>query len=482
MRLAMSTAGAVCPDCGRRHAGGSGREAAIAADRLSHALAHSPVGAPLAAAAALVAAEAWTAEGDLQAARASLDVARAHATGTLAHDVQRAEAHLLAEAHPERARELVERVLAERPEDVAMWRLKVALARQRGDLEAAEAALVRAAELTKDPELEAEARALRGQRGELAPFADLAPGAATAGALAAEVRRVALASGTPVAEVAKLASAHRDALDPTAQLAFDVACIGLATAIQGTTAGRALLSEAVRSAVSTPASLVKLAESSWFFGIEAALVEAAKGAGAGRDLGPVLTALSEAALAACDVHIAERLIAIGAAHWLHNEVARMESLLDELKRKVRASARGNRRAEREIAAGTLRKLAAPSLDDTWDELDAQLAPEFSLLDIDDDDLEGDHEELPEGDEGALAALLATLGVPAREIEALPESVRRALDAKAAAILRKGPSLASYLEALELIKQLIPHSASRGLPGPGSGGRKRSGEERPRRTP
>ncbi|AUX43057.1 uncharacterized protein SOCE26_044970 [Sorangium cellulosum] len=454
LKLALLQAGAVCAECGVRH-DDRGAEAAAIADHLARALSRTPAAAPLAAAAALIAAEAWGAEGNLKAARASLDVGRAKASGTLARDADLIEARVLAEAQPERALGLVEKVLADRPEDVDAWRLKIALAKRRGGREGVDAAIVQAAEATRDPALAAEAREVRGRRADLAPFAELAPAAATAGALAAELRRAARAARSQVSAIEARAAAHREALDPAAQLAFDAACVSLAAELDGSAAGRARLVEAVRAWWSSPPALMKLAAASWLFGVAGALVEAARQARGGAESAGALAALAEAALAAGDTPIAERLIALGAAAWPHSELARLRGLLGALRRRERRAARRGP-ASIDALGEPLPGLKAPRPDVAGEELDALLAPEFSLF----DEAEGAAGVIADGDEGepregdVLLGLLSFLGLPPGVLDRLTADERRTIEARARKILAAGPSARSARELERLIERLL----------------------------
>ncbi|WP_437683065.1 hypothetical protein [Sorangium sp. So ce131] len=470
LKLAVLQAGAVCAECGVRH-GDRGAEAAATADHLARALSRAPAAAPLAAAAALIAAEAWGAEGDLKAARASLAVGRAKASGALARDADLIEARLLAEAQPERALELIDKVLADRPEDVDAWRLKIALAERRGGREGADAAIVQAAEATRDPALAAEAREARGRRMDLAPFAELAPSAATAGALAAELRRAARAARSQVGAIEPRAAALREALDPAAQLAFDAACVSLAADLDGSAAGRARLVEAVRAWWSSPPALMKLAAASWLLGVADALVEAAQQARGGAGAAGALAALAEAALAAGDVPVAERLIALGAAAWPHSELARLRGLLAALRRRERRPSRRGL-GWLDVLDEPLPGLKAPRPDAAAEELDAQLAPEFSLLEEAEGapgaSADGGDDDLREA--SALLGLLSFLGIPPGALDRLTADERRSIEARARKILEAGPSARSARELEQLIERLLgdaeipfPSGPSRGRP-------------------
>ncbi|WP_438030362.1 hypothetical protein [Sorangium sp. So ce233] len=451
LMLALRGAGDVCPDCGVHH-GKRAREAAVVADRLARALSRAPAAAPLAAAAGLIAAEAWSVDGDLKAARASLDAARARASGTLARDVALTEARLVAEEQPERAVALLDAVLAGRPDDAEAWRLKIALAERRGDRELADAAIVQAAEVISDPELAVEAREVRGRRGQLDPFADLPPHAASAGALAAELRRAARASRGPVGALEPLAAAHRAALERDAQLAFDAACVSLAADLDGPAAGRARLVDAVRAWWSSPAALRKLGAVSWLLGVQDALVAAAQQAPPGAESAGALLALVEAALAAGDAPIAERLIALGAARWHRGELSRLRGLLAELRRRER---RASRRGLGALVDEPLPGLTAPRPDVAAGELDTLLGPEFSLLEA--DDIPGMTEDggVDARDEGgALLGLLAFLGVPPGALDQIPAAERASLEALARRILEQGPSARAAAELQRLLDRLL----------------------------
>ncbi|XYI03245.1 hypothetical protein ACMHYB_27185 [Sorangium sp. So ce1128] len=483
LTLALLPAGDVCPDCGLHHGNGKrGREAAAIADRLARALSRSPAAASLVAAAALIAAEAWGAEDNLKAARASLDVARASAAGTLARDVDLTEVRLLVEEHPERALALLEKVLTERHEDAEAWRLKIALAERQGDRELVDAAIVQAAEVTREPDLAVKAREVRGRRGQLEPFADLPSSAASAGALAAELRRAARASRSSASAIEPLAAAHRGALAPDAQLAFDAACVSLATDLDGPASGRERLVAAARAWWSSPAALMKLGAASWLFGVQDALVEAAQQAPPGAESAGALAALVEAALAAGDAPVAERLIALGAARWERGELSRLRGLLAALRRRERRAARRGISAVDEPLPG----LRAPRPDTAGNELDALLEPEFSLFGADgipglmeDGQDEGGPGLTEDGQDegGALLGLLAFLGIPPGVLDRLPAAEHRSLEARARRILAEGPSARSAAELTRLIDRLLGDEELPSGPGPITGRRR----GRPRRS-
>ncbi|XXX82047.1 hypothetical protein WMF30_25125 [Sorangium sp. So ce134] len=471
LQLALENAGDAGQ--GRGLLGGErGAEAASLADRLARALSRPPAAAPLAAAAALMAAESWGEAGNLRAARASLDVARGRAAGALAREVDRVEVELLAAGHPERALALIEKLLAERPDDTEAWWLKIALAERRGERTLADDAIMQAAEATRDPDLAIEAREVLGRRGQLEPFADLSPFATSAGALAAELRRAARAARCFVSALEPRAAALRSALGPDAQLAFDAACVALAADLDGPPSGRARLVEALRAFWPSPAAVMKLGAVSFLFGLEGALAEAAQQARPGAESAAALAALAEAALAAGDAAVAERLIALGAAQWPRRELSRLRGLLAELRRRAKGAA-GSGPGSIGAVDAQRRGLRAQRPDVAGGELDALLAPAFSLFEV--SDLRGPTED-DGGDESvALLGLLAHLGLPPAVLDRLPAAERRSLEVRAHRILEEGPSARSNADLRRLIDRLL--GAGKALPGsisrPRRGGPRRS---------
>ncbi|WP_437728781.1 hypothetical protein [Sorangium sp. So ce861] len=471
LALALGQAGDAGPDRGLL-GGKRGAEAASIADRLARALSRAPAAAPLAAAAALIAAEAWGEGGSPRAALASLDVARAKAAGALAREVERLEVELLAAEHPERALALLEKRLAERPDDADAWWLKIALVERRGDRALVDDAIVQAAEATRDPELAIEAREVLGRRGQIEPFADLSPSATSAGALAAELRRAARAARCFVSALEPRAAALRGALDPDAQLAFDAACVALAADLDGLPAGRARLVEALRAFWASPAAVMKLGAVSFLFGLEGALPDAAREARPGAQSAAAIAALAEAALAAGDAALAERLIALGAAQWPRRELSRLRGLLAEVRRRARPAA-GRGSGSSGAVGAQPRGLSAPRPDAAGGELDALLSPGFSLFEV--SDPRGPTED-DDDDEGvALLGLLAHLGVSPAVLDAFPAAERRSLEARAHRILEEGPSARSNADLRRLLDRLL--GAGKGFPGPAA----RPGQGGPRRS-
>lgn len=459
--LAMSTTGGVCADCGARHRG-SGREAAKTADHLARVLARSPLAAPLVAAVSTVAAEGWASAGDNRAARASLAVARANAGGSAIAEIDLLEAHVLAQDQPARARALVDELLAKDPGHLAAWRMKLSLAERQHDKAVVDALVLQAAEATRDPALTAKARVIRGQRGELTPFGGLVPGIATAGAVAAELFRVARAAGTATGALTPGAVACRDALTPAAQLAFDAVTVGLAAKFDGPKAGQARLTEVIRAWRSSPAALAKLAATSWLVGLEDALLDIARELLAGpeirahratranEDTGPALAALAEAALAAADVRIAEKLIALGAVEWPRSEVMRMKHLLAELKRRERDTAEFPFIPLDGPAA--LSGLSAKDPGAAGYELDALLGPEFSFLDALSAGKQG-------GDNLVLRELLEAVGIPAEALAQIPAAELRDLEARVLALAdRDDMSPKVMVEIMKILQQILGDEA------------------------
>jgi hypothetical protein len=165
--LATLDRGPVCAHCGVAHAR-SGKGLAAAADHLARALRRDPEAAPLATAASILAAEAWLGAGSYPDARASVRDARASAqtlpTFSLTLDVL--EASVIAKSEPDRARALVEAVIAREPTSVVAWKARIMLARYAGDDQRADALVLEAEAATDHPSFRDEAREIRAERDE----------------------------------------------------------------------------------------------------------------------------------------------------------------------------------------------------------------------------------------------------------------------------------------------------------------------------
>jgi hypothetical protein len=165
--LATFDMGPVCAHCGVAH-GRPGKEPAAAADHLARALRRDPEAAPLATAASILAAEAWLDAGSHHEARASVRDARTSARTLPAFGsaLDVLEASAIAKSEPDRARALVEAVIAREPTSVAAWKARIMLARRAGDDQRADALVLEAEAATDDPSFRDEAREIRAERDE----------------------------------------------------------------------------------------------------------------------------------------------------------------------------------------------------------------------------------------------------------------------------------------------------------------------------
>ncbi len=339
--LAMSKPVEKCPDCGRSHgAAGHGhdddttRAAATAADRFARAARHVAGAEPFAAAASILAADAWGAGGDTKAALASIEAGRAAAKGSAAMraDLDLLEARALGDDKPERAAELLDGLLKDDPTHLRAWHARMDLAAAHDGETAAGDLLIRAAAATGDRELAAMARTFRIRRGELAAFEALTPGVATAGALAAEAMAFLTARKTLV-DLPPHAEACRAALPPSAQLAFDGALLAFAAEAEDEEALRRLLAKVFGVWWDAPPMLAKLAAITWTVGLSEHLVPTVKPLVASREArvsGPALGAIFDAAIAAEDREVATDMLRLGAMHWRRTEVQDRRRALERL--------------------------------------------------------------------------------------------------------------------------------------------------------
>ncbi len=377
---ATSGPGDVCPDCGGKH-GGSAHEAApsdvaTAADRFARAARHVPQAAPFAAAASIVAAEAWDADENMKAALASIEAARAASQGSAAmrEELDLIEAHAVAPERPARAAALIDGVLARDPAHLGAWRVKIELADEAGDSRRTGDMILAAAESTRDPELLRMARSLRLKRGEVAPFDGFVPGAVTAGALASDALMFLLADG-PMRELPPSALACRAALGPSAQAAFDVALVAGLTTAEKAAEARRRLAAAVESWWGSPPILAKVAAITWLLELQGEMLPAARRLASRPDAGPALGALCDAAIAADDSEVANGFLRLGAMSWSRTEVQERRRAMERLP--------GERTLRRRLDLGLGRgpgpetkRGGAPDPAEARREIDAALAPEI----------------------------------------------------------------------------------------------------------
>lgn len=445
--LAMSKPVEMCPDCGRSHgAAGHGdtttRDAAAAADRFARAARHVVGAEPFAAAASILAADAWGAGGDMKAALASIDAGRTAAKGsaTVRAQLDLLEARALQEEKPERAAELLDGLLKDDPTHLRAWHARIDLAGARDGERGAGDFLIRAAAATGDRELASMARTLRIRRGEIAAFETLAPGAATAGALAAEALAF-LTARKAIVDLPPPAEACRAALPPPARLAFDAALLAFGAEADDEDAVRRLLAKVVGAWWDAPPMLSKLAAITWTVGLSERLALTAQHLGASRaaqTTGPALGAIFDAAIAAEDRQVAQDMLRLGAMHWKRTEVQSRRRALEHLPAAPRhddpfgGGAPSRRRAPRpggaptpEEASAEFDKALAPEIrpDTIW------FGPEDDLDDLD-DDLDGEGEpwdDPPPGKRAGANAMAAQLGTVASLLTSMgltPEALTR----------------------------------------------------------
>lgn len=455
--LALS-GGAVCEECGVRHdAEGGGEDAATAADRLARVLGRTAAAAPLASAAAMVAAEEWASIDATKAARASIAVARRFAPESMAPTIDLLEARALESADPARSADLLDALLARDPGNREAWRMSISIATRRGDRRRADDRIVQAADSTRDPELIARARDVRIARGEIAPFEGFVPGVTTAGELAAEVQRASAAGAAgahpagaapPSTSLAPIVQRCRDALSAPARFAFDAARIVIAARAYGEQAARARFAEVASERRSSSADVTRLGAIMLLLDDGAALVEWALSLGGLDDGGPALMGLIEAAIAAVEIPIAKRLLALANQRLTRKEVFRAKALIARVERGGFAGSVFGHRPEA-VAR----------------ELNGLLAPHFRIPHDEDEDLDDDLDD--EGPFGTmrpaslvLAAFFEALNLPVEALDSLPPIQRAAFEAEAMDLIvtgRPGPAASKKIRALvdRVVKEIGP---------------------------
>jgi hypothetical protein len=387
------------------------RMAAAAADRFARAARRTPLAAPFARLASVLAAQGWEAEGDTRAALASIEVARAIPSSEPDDEIDLLEASVRSVESPARAAALLDALLARDPRNVQAWRDRIELEAEIADDRRADDLVLRAAAATQDPELQAAARSVRLERGEVAPFEGLVPGAVTPGALATEAATFLCRPGTAL-PLPETAAACRAALEPKGQLAFDVAVYVVLVQEHKVEEATRALHAAIDAWWDAPPMLAKLAATAWAVGLQAQLVPAARRLASRPGAGAALAALFEAAVAAGDPQVAKGLLHIGAALWDRKEIQRRRSRIPK---------------HHLVGLGDLPgapRGADPSLSTArvQREIEATLAPEF-LFDHGGGELpDGDLDLLddPNGDldldDLQIEGLLAALGISTRELE------------------------------------------------------------------
>ena len=474
--LALSRDG-VCEECGVRHGNeeSGDDDAAMAADRLARVLGRTAAAAPLASVAAMVAAEEWVSIGDTKAARASITLARKSAPESMAPAIDLLEARALESADPARAADLLAALLARDPGNREAWRMSISIATRRGDRRRADDLIVQAADSTRDPELIARARDVRIARGEIAPFEGFVPGVTTAGELAAEIQRASAVgvagehpagAALPPSPLAPIVQRCRDALAPPARLAFDAARIIVAARAHGGQAARARFAEVASEWRSSSADVTRLGAIMLLMDDGAALVEWAVSLGGHDDAGPALVGLIEAAIAAVEIPIAKRLLALANKRLPRKEVFRAKALIA--------------RVERGGFAGSVFGYRPEAV---AHELNGLLAPHFRIPHDEDEDLDDDlDDEGPFGDMRpaslVLAAFFETLDLPVEALDSLPPMRRAEFEAEAMELIvtgRPGPAASKKIRMLvdRVVKEIGPWPfGSRAGAGRASGGGKR----------
>jgi hypothetical protein len=404
--LTLSDPTETCPDCGRSHGPSdhdhpSLTDGASAADRFARAARHVPGAEPFAAAASILAAEAWNAEDETKNAVASIEAGRAAAKGSAAMraELDLLEANAIRNDRPERTIELLDGLLKDDPTHLRAWRAKVELAMDRDDEKGADDLLIQAAAATGDRELGAMARTLRIRRGEIAPFAAFTPGAVTAGALAAEALTL-FSARKAIAPLPPIAEACRAALAPPAQLAFDAALLAFAADADDKQALKLCLARIFGAWWGAPPMLAKLAAITWILGLQGELVPTVRPLAGGKDAGPALGALFDAAVAAEDTQVANEVLRLGAAHWKRTEVQDRRRALDRLSTRPRHLGDLDAAAQRRRSAAKASGVLDP--EEARIEFDKALAPEIRpgmiwQQDADDLDDDGDLDDLDDGD-------------------------------------------------------------------------------------
>jgi hypothetical protein len=379
------------------------RDAATAAERLAQALARVPLGAPLAAAAWVMAAERWIDDDEPRHALAAMAKARPLAGGKLLDELAVMEADATAFSSMPEAERLIGALLQRSPGCVAAWELKSALARGQGDFARAEAILVEAAAATKDPELMEATRAIQAKHGTLVPFEGLVPGAASAGALAKELLRVT----RPETDAYPLASAHRAALGPQSRLAFDGAALAIAAHFGTFEMAEARLHALVPAWRGAPHDLARLIGVALHLGLGDSLPLLAYEIG--EDV-PAARAILDALAVAGEGKLVGRVLPSLAASLTRQEITLFKAV-----------AKGKPRA---VIRGIPEPAAAVR------ELDLVLAPEFSienfLLRVDEVRRTGSPGPVPPppGSREAVESALEMLGVTPTDVAAMPAAMSK----------------------------------------------------------
>ena len=424
------------------HGGGAAqrranREVAAAADRLAHTLERRPHGGPLASVAGRLAAQRWVAVGDGRAALASIARARPHAGGKLVEALDLVEVEALAIRHPEQAERRLDALLAQAPGNVEAWKRKADLAAMQGDPERADRILLDAAEVTRDPALAADAREIRGELGQIAPFEGLVPGVATAGALAKELARTTTEDDDPL----PLAAACREKLGPAARLAFDAAAVVIAACDGTAEMAEARLRVALLAHRGAPGDVARIVGAALDVGFEEGVVAAARALG---DDAPALIAIAETLAVAGHGKLVGKLLPRFSAGLTRERVGFFKAL-----------SRGDQPAE---IAGV------PDPEQAVRELDLALAPELSLVeylnqvdedDDEDDDEGGDYDPMElglPGQGGILGDLLETLGIPPEAADTIPKKKLLEIELRLVGLMVRRPGPEMVEEIVEILNE------------------------------
>ncbi len=408
------------------------RDAATAADRLAHALQRLPRGGPLAAAAGKLAAMQWIDAGEARPALASIEKSRPLAGGKLGDALDLLEADALALRSPADADRRLDALLRRSPDNVDAWKKRAEIAAIQGDMERADAILLDAAEATKDPGLAAAAREIRGDRGQIAPFEGMIPGVATAGALAKELARTTTEDDDPL----PLAALCRDALGPTARLAFDAAALVI-TADQGPDgAVTARLHAGMLAWRGAPRDLASFSAVALLVGLGSELVAATRALHSkeGDDL-PALTAVAEVLAVAGFGKLVGKLLPRIAAGLSRERVAFFKSLAGAGKRQAQIP-------------------GVPDPEQAARELDLALAPDFGIEAFlreekeEDDDLD----VFGPGGGDVLGELFGMLGLSPEALLSMPPEMLRRLREKLLEISRRPPSMGTMQAILDALNE------------------------------
>ena len=408
------------------------REAASATERLAHALERVPLGGPLAAAAEAMGARLWFDVGDARHALAAITRARPLAGGKLVDELALMEADATGFRSMPEAERLIDALLARSPGYVAAWKLKRDLALAQRDTARAEAIVVEAAAVTKDPELVEAARAIEGRHGKLAPFEGLVPGAVSVGALVKELAR----ATTLESDAYPLAAAHREALGPTARLAFDSAAIAVAASLGAEDVAARRLTEVALAWRHAPSDLARLIGVALYVDVGSEVPTAAL---ALRDDAKALRAIVNALAVAGESKLVGQLLPSLAPSLTRSEVSFFKAV-----------AGGKKRA---IIAGV------PDPEEAVSEIDLALAPELSLDDIlsgagEEDPLGAANAMLPTPGEGEIVgSFLDMLGLSTDAILTMPREALRRLEEKMLELSQEPPTPARMVELLSLVTEL-----------------------------